>query len=137
MSNDVAKMDLDITLGEVQDAANIQVEQLEMLVNLAQVYGPQAVPFETVVEMTQLRNKKEILDKLKGGDNPNAAAQQQIAMMQVQQQMEKLQAEIDKMRADTAKKQAETEHIEQQTVQTAVETQVIATQPVSGVTVAT
>lgn len=137
VSNDVAKMDLDITLGEVQDAANIQVEQLEMLVNLAQVYGPQAVPFETVVEMTQLRNKKEILDKLKGGDNPNAAAQQQIAMMQVQQQMEKLQAEIDKMRADTAKKQAETEHIEQQTVQTAVETQVIATQPVSGVTVAT
>lgn len=145
IANDVSKMDIDIILGEVQDAANVQAEQFEILTNLAQVYGPQSVPFETVVEMSQLRNKKDILDKLKGGDDPQAAAlQQQQAMMQLQQQMERMQAEVEGMRAntankmaDTAKKQAEIEHIEQKTVQTAVETQVIATQPVDGVTVAT
>lgn len=145
IANDVTTMDIDIILGEVQDAANIQTEQFEMIVNLAQAYGPQAVPFDIVVEMSQLRNKKDLLDRLRGNDDPQAAAQQQqIAMMQMQQQMAEIQAKIDKMNAETANKladaalkQAETEHTEQKTIQTAVETQVIATQPVGGVTVST
>lgn len=148
VENDVTTLDLDITLGEVQDVANIQQEQFEMITQLAQVYGPQSVPFEVVIQMSQLRNKREILDKLQGADNPELqqqqAMQQQIAMMQLQADMQKLQAEIAKLSADAQKSQAqtaqimaETEHEQQKTIQTAVETQVIATQPSNNVSVST
>lgn len=140
--NDVTRLDLDITLGEIQDTANIQQEQFEILVNLAQTYGPQAVPFDVLIEMSQLRNKRELLDKLKGeGQDPMAA---QMQMMQMQQQMQLMQANLDKIiaetenkRANTARTLAEVDRTEQQTIQTAVETQVIATRPVNVVTVAT
>ncbi len=141
--NDVAQLDVDITISEVMDAANVQQEQFEMLVNLAQTYGPQSVPFETVVEMSQLRNKRELLDKLKG-DPQEAAMRQQVQMQQLQMQMSRMQAEIDKMGAETQNKQAgtrkiiaETEKTEQQAIQTAVETQVLAQQPVDSVSVNT
>ena len=143
--NDTTTLDVDIVLGEVQDVANIQQEQFEILVNLAQTYGPQAVPFDVVIEMSQLRNKKELLDKMRGDQDPQGAQmQQQLAMMQLQQQLERAQAEIEKIKAETENKQANTaktlaevDKTEQQTIQTAIETQVIATQPASGVTVST
>lgn len=143
VKNNVAELDVDITISEVMDAANVQQEQFEMLINLAQAYGPQAVPFETVVEMSQLRNKKELLDKLKG-DPQQQQLNQQVQLQQLQMQIEQqrmqmaeIQSKIANMNADTRKKVAETEKTEQQAIQTAVETQVLTQQPVSNVSVNT
>lgn len=150
IKNNVVELDIDITIGETMDASNIQQEQLEMLINLAQAYGPQFVPFDAVVEMTQLRNKREILDRLKG-DPQKAAMNEAIQMQQLQMQIAKMQSEIEKMQAETQNKQADTQHklsetdkTEQETVktaleaeQTAVETQVIARQPSDRVSVST
>ncbi len=136
VENNVAELDVDIMLGESVDTSNIQQEQFEVLANLAQTYGPQSVPFETVVEMSQLRNKRDIMDKLKG-DPEQAQQRQQVEMAQLQQQMEGVQAKIDNMLADTLKKNAETDKLEQQTVQTAVETEVLTMQPVDSVSINT
>jgi len=142
--NELAKLDLDVTIGEVIDAANVQQEQFEMLVQLATTYGPQAVPFKTVIEMSQLRNKRELIDALEGGNDQESQMQQQIAMKQMEMQMARMQAEIDKMTADSQNKQAdtrkkisETELTDQRAIQTAVETQVLANRPVDSVSVNT
>ena len=143
IKNNVAELDVDITISEVMDAANIQQEQLEMMLNLAQQYGPQYVPFEIALELTQIRNKEDILDKLKG-DPQQAQMNQQIQMQQLQMQMAEMQAKIDKMNAETQNKLADTrykvsqtEKTEQQAIQTAVETQVLANRPVDSVSVNT
>ena len=140
--NEVAKLDVDITIGEVMDVATIQQEQFEMLANLAQA-RPDEVPFRVLLEMSQIRNKKELLDMMEG-DPQQALMNQQIQMQQFMQQMAEMQAKIDKMNADTQNKQAdtrlkvaETEKTEQQAIQTAVETSVLAQQPVDSVSVNT
>lgn len=141
VENNVAELDADVKLGEVMDAANVQQEQFEMLVQLAQ--SRPEVPFKMLVEMSQLRNKKELTDMLEG-DPQQQAANQQMQMQQVQMQMARMQAEIDKMSAEAQNKQADTrlkiantEKTEQQAIQTAVETQVLATQPADSVSVNT
>lgn len=143
VKNEVAKLDVDVTISEVMESANIQQEQFEMLVNLAQTYGPQYVPFKMVIEMSQLRNKRDFVDML-DGDPEQQAMNQQMQVQQMQMQMAEMQAKIDKMnaetdnkRADTELKRSETAKTEQQTIQTAVETQIIGTRPVGDVSVNT
>lgn len=142
--NQVAELDVDITIDEVQDSANVQQEQLEMLINLAQAYGPQNVPFKAVLSMTQLRNKRNIIDMIEGGEDGQDNMAQQIQLKQLELQILRQQAEIDKIAAETDNKRADTrlklsttEKTDQQAIQTAVETEVLSTQAVDSVSVNT
>jgi len=101
---------------------NIQQEQFQILASLAEKMPPGAIPFDVIVDMSQLRSdvKKRVMDKLSGSDNPQAAqaAQQQQAMQQQMMQLEgrlkdaeaslkiaqvgKTVAETQKIREDTA-----------------------------------
>lgn len=101
--NDIAKMDVDIVLEEVPDTATLQQEVFAELSQLAQVYGPQAVPFEIILEASSLPDKRKIIDKLKAYQ----AAQAPIQQAQQQLGMEKMQAETQKMQADASKSQAD------------------------------
>jgi hypothetical protein len=130
--NDVAELDVDIILGEGQDMATLQAEQFEEVSRLAQAYGPEYVPFEMVLELSSLRDKDKVIDKLKGDEQ--AQAQQQQQMQQQKQLQEKLaekqmqkddmtfQADIEEKRSKTAKNQAETR-------QKDVETQLLVLDP--------
>lgn len=100
--NDVVSMDVDINIETAPDTMTIQQEQFEVISALAQAYAgtPDAIPFEFVLRLSSLRNKKEILDKMKG--DPVIAEQQAQEQAIVKQLMlEKEGAEIDLTEAKT------------------------------------
>jgi hypothetical protein len=120
--NDVVEMDVDIIIEEVPDVVNLQAEQFQLL---AQMYmsAPDKIPFEAVIEMSTLRNKDKLLKK-----QPTPEEQQ---MMQQQQQEREimLQAELGDKMADIRKKNADALGKEEKALQTAVETELLQTNP--------
>jgi hypothetical protein len=80
--NALAEMDVDILLDATPDTANVQQEQFQMLVELAKMYGPQEVPFDDMLAVSAMPDKRAIIDKRK------ARAEQAGQMAQQQQQMQ-------------------------------------------------
>jgi len=130
VDNQVSQMDVDIIIEDSPDVANIQQEEFRNLVDLANV----GITFdqEIYIKASQLRNKQEILDSMKGKDEAQQAAiaqQQQVeqqltteavsaaiekdASSAFNQQMQALneQAEAQKTQAETRNKEADTEQI--------------------------
>jgi hypothetical protein len=108
LDNNVAEIDVDIIISRSADTVNIQAEQFEILAGLAEKYGPQAVPFEIVMDISQLRSevKRQVRDKLSGKNDPQAAQ-----MAALQQQMQEIQmalqvANVQKTQAQAAQAQA-------------------------------
>lgn len=101
--NNVAEMDVDISIEAVPDTLTLQQEQFQILADLAKVYGPQEVPFDSLVELSGLRNKQAFLDKRKNGQDQAGQIAAQAAQLQ---QAEKMAA-IENKQADTAVKQAQ------------------------------
>ena len=101
--NDVAKMDVDINIEAVPDTLTLQQEQFQLLADLAKVYGPQEVPFDSLVELSGMRNKKQFLDQRRNGQNQAG----QVAAKAAQLQQAKAMADIENKQADTAVKQAQ------------------------------
>lgn len=111
--NNVSELDVDIIVQDSPDAVNLQYEEFQMLVNLYQA-NPNAIPFDMIVEASQLRNKQKILEKLRGGTDEEK--QMIAAKQQEKEQMQKMgfAAELQKTKAETfdktmsgKKKQAE------------------------------
>lgn len=114
IKNEVAAMDIDLIIDEAPDTVTVQQEQFEQLASLAEKRPD--IPTKLLIEASNLRNKKQILDEMSGANNPMQA---QIAQMQ--QQMAELEAQlkqhqIEKTQAETAKTVAQTEQIQQATV---------------------
>jgi hypothetical protein len=111
-NNRPSEMDMDIIIDAVADTANVQQEQFAELVRLAQVYGPQEVPFDDLLEASNLPKKRELLEKREARRQEAAqggqmgAQAQQMAMMA---EMEKARAEVQNRDADTQLKQAKTQ----------------------------
>lgn len=112
-TNDVAQMDIDIIIDRGQDVVTVQQEEFEILARIADKRPD--VPFDVIVEMSQLRatTKKRVLERMKGGDDP--AAQQQAQFQQMMQQLQalitkatlrKTEAEADKAEAGAEKDKA-------------------------------
>lgn len=104
IENVVGKLDVDIVIDEVQDVVNLQAEQAELIIRMFEA-NPQGVPWEAVVESSQLRarNKQKILGK----DDPEK--QQQAAQQraqQAQQQNALLELEMNGKRIEQAEKEA-------------------------------
>jgi hypothetical protein len=113
--NDVAKMTVDIIIEESPDTVTIQQEQFGMLVELAKS-GAVVLPPDVLIEASGLRNKKALIEKLKGGGD--LSPEQQKAQAEAQQLAQAgAQAEVAKKVADAEKVQAETQKT---TVETAV-----------------
>lgn len=74
LKNHIAEMDVDIVVDMVPDTATLQQEIFSDLTELAKVYGPQAVPFEVMIEMSPLPRKRELIDKIAAARKTAAAA---------------------------------------------------------------
>ena len=92
-----------------------------MMTELAKVYGPQEVPFELILQLSSLRNKDAIMDKLKG-DPQQAQMMAQVQQMQQQMQQMMAQLELARKQADIQKTQAEVEETAADIEQTRIET---------------
>jgi len=99
--NNVADLDVDIILDEAPDAVNIQIEQFEALVNLS---GAGVVfPPDVYIEASSLRNKDQLLEKLRGGDDPAVQQQmQQEQMIAMQERMSKIEKDMAAARKSNA-----------------------------------
>ena len=120
--NNVAEMDMDIILDEAPDTVTIQQEQFAEIVKLAGARGD--IPTDMLIELSSLRNKDKILERLKGGGEMTPE-QQQAAQLQQQLSMRGAVAEVAGAEAEAAKKVAETHKTE-------IETLKLATEPAQG-----
>jgi hypothetical protein len=110
IENQPHQMHMDITIEEVPDVANIAEEQFQALTAMA----PAVVfPPEIYLEASSLRNKKELIEKLKNGGEQTpqqqqmAQQQQELQMAGIMGELEKLKAEIRKLNADATKTEAD------------------------------
>lgn len=119
--NHVAKMDVDIIIDRSPDVVTIQQEQFGILSEIAK--SRPEVPFDVLIEASSLRSetKKKILDRIKGTNDPAAAAQAQF--QQIMQQLETMQKEADvkKTASEAEKNEAQTAQIQAQTVHTGIQ----------------
>lgn len=99
--NALAEMDVDITIDATPDTANVQQEQFQTLVELAKMYGPTEVPFDDMVALSAMPDKRAFTEKRKA--RQEQAGQQQAQMQQAQAQlaMAAAQADIQNTQADT------------------------------------
>lgn len=105
-SNDVGEMDVDIIIDRGQDVVTLQQEEFGILAKIAE--GRPEIPFDVIVEMSQLRptTKKRVLERMKGGNDPLAAQQAQFQQMMQQLQLLITQATARKTNAEADKAEA-------------------------------
>lgn len=105
--NDVTNLDVDIILDEGADVVTIQQEQFEMLAKIPNM------PADLLIEASSLRNKKQILERIKNGgatpEQQQQAAQQQQLQQQIQ--MQAISLDLAQKEADVQKTKAETAQI--------------------------
>lgn len=114
LKNEVARMQMDFVVEEVQDHATVQTEAFQQLmefmpnfVALLQV-SPQLA--KAVMEASPLRNKKMIIEALEGpSDDPEA---QQMQLIQQALQMRGAQAQIASAENDAALKGAQAQKVQ-------------------------
>jgi hypothetical protein len=99
--NDIGGLDVDITIEEGPDVANIQAEQFQQIAQLAQSGVP--FPPAVLIEASSLRNKEKLLEMMEQAQQGQAQAQQTAA----QTAQAKAEAEINKTNADAQKSQAQ------------------------------
>lgn len=114
--NHIAEMDVDIIVDTVPDTANLQQEIFQELAQLAQAYGPAAVPFQVLIQMSPLPRKRELLDML---EKAQAQAAQANAP-EIQLKQSAAQAEIDQTKSNTARNLALAGQAEVMTVAAAI-----------------
>lgn len=78
VKNRPAEMDMDIIIDAVADTANVQQEQFTELVKLAGIYGPQEVPFDDLLEASNLPKKRELIEKRESRKQEAMQMQQQM-----------------------------------------------------------
>jgi hypothetical protein len=111
VQNNVAQMYVDIVVDDAPDTISIQHEQFELIVQLVQAGVP--IPPDMLIEMSQLRNKDAVLEKMRGGGMDPQAAQaqaeqqaqaQQLLMAEQGAKVRKLEAEAMRAEADAQAK---------------------------------
>lgn len=102
--NSLAELDVDIMIDTVPDTANLQAEQFELLVKLAEIYGPQEVPYDDVLEASSMPNKRKVLEKRKARQEAQQGQQGQGAQVQLAAAV----ADVRKTDSETALNEAKT-----------------------------
>lgn len=118
--NETAELDVDIILDQAHDTINIQQEQFQLLMQFAQGSD---IDIIELIELSQLRNKDDIIDKIK--ERREAAVQAGGNAAEVQAQAEK---------AKTAKIMSETQKNTQEAIQKQIENTLLINSPSAEVT---
>ena len=111
-SNDVAQLDVDIVLTTAPDTTVIEQEEFERLTALAQS-GIQ-IPPDVLIEASQLRNKRRLLQMMEEAKEDPAQAQaaeqaNELQMQLLQSQVMVLQAQAAETQSKIAERQAKAE----------------------------
>lgn len=123
--NRIADMDMDIVVDTVPDTANLAAEQFATLVQLAQAYGPENVPFEDIVEVSSLPNKRQWREKREQRQQAASQAnpmQQQAMMLELAGK----EADVEKTRSEVAVNQSKIATAQASIVKDAAEVQSMA-----------
>jgi len=121
--NPVAELDIDINIETSLDTPNIQQEQFELLANIAQ--GRSEIPFSSLLRLSNLRDKDSIIKDIEAQQTAMGQAQQQRDAMEVAAE----QAKAEEKNAKTRKLDAETDKTEQESVQAAIQNQILLKTP--------
>lgn len=97
--NDISQLDVDIIIDEAPDTAVVQQEEFDALAGMAQSGVP--IPPEVLIEASQLRSKRKLLNMLKGQKDAAAQAAQQAQQEAQQLAIAQAQANVGKTKADT------------------------------------
>ena len=130
VKNEVAKIDVDIIIDEVPDTITVMQEQFDALTAIFPAIPDMQKPamLEMLIESSSLRNKSKILERLKGGDQQDPAAQQQAQAAQ-EAQMQQMQAQMEQMSANLEKTQSETEKNRAASLKSMAEAESLVNQP--------
>jgi hypothetical protein len=107
VKNEIAKMDVDIVVDSVPDTATLEQEIWADFLQLAQAYigTPQQVPFKTLVRLSPLPKRYELLNQLEADQ---AEMQQSLASSpQMQYQMRQAGADIAETETKAVKNAAD------------------------------
>ncbi len=132
IENEAADVDMDIILSESPDVVTLQQEQFNKLADLARVYGPNNVPFELLLELTNLPRKKEIISKLQDESSPESAARSEAAQLQKAAVI----SELEKTQSETQKNLAAADKTQKEATQTEIENFLLMLNPVPVTSVA-
>lgn len=101
VENSVGELDVDIIIDDAPDILTVQQEQFANLVSLAS--AGIVFPPELYIEASSLRNKDRLLEKLSGGDDPEAQqAIQQERQLSTAERVAKLQKDTAQARKTDA-----------------------------------
>lgn len=114
VDNALADLDVDIVLDTVPDTAILMQEQFETLSQLAQMYGPQEVPFDDLLELSSIPDKSKLIEKRQQRQEQMAAQQAQAQQLQ----QAGAAAEVQKTGAQAAESAAKAEKISTETALT-------------------
>lgn len=114
IDNELADLDVDIVLDTVPDTAVLANEQFETLSQLAQMYGPQEVPFDDLLELSSIPDKSKLIEKRQ--QRQQQQAQAQAGAQQLQQAG--ATAQVQKTGAQAAEAAARAEKITTETTLT-------------------
>ena len=79
--NNVAELDVDIIIEESADVVNVQQEQFAILAQFAQ--GRPEIALEDLIELSNLRNKNELLEKIENRRKATLQAQGSAAELEI------------------------------------------------------
>lgn len=116
--NNVAELDVDILLEQTTDFATLRHEQFDILARLAQAYGPQEVPFETMLELSEFPHKKDFKEEQQV-DPEQQQAQTELQGAFVEQDLRKVTLDNDETESDIALNEANIRQKEVETLQLA------------------
>jgi hypothetical protein len=70
--NDISDLEVDITIEEGNDVPALQMEQFQALAQLAGTLPPGTIPADVLIAASSLKNKAELLDRLKASQDAQA-----------------------------------------------------------------
>lgn len=127
--NALAELDVDITLDVVPDTAALADEQFQTLAELAKLYGPQEVPFDDLLEVSSLPDKRKLIEKRKERAEQMQAQGQQAQQLQMAGAVAEIRETESKAALNEAKAQTELVKPELEAVKTGFQ---MASRPAAG-----
>jgi hypothetical protein len=103
--NNVAELDVDITLDVSPATASLQIEEFQALADLAKSGVP--IPPEALIEASSLRSKEKILEMMGAGKKQDIPPQVRQAMDQAQAEIQRLGQENQQLKSGLMKAQVE------------------------------
>jgi len=109
ISNDVAELDMDIILDQSFDTVNVQQEQFELIMQFG---AHQNMDIIDLIEMSQIRGKDDLIERIEKRRKEQAESQQQAQQIQIEGEAVKLQETASKAalnQQNAQQKQVETQ----------------------------